>query len=150
MSPRILVLNGPNLNLLGEREPEVYGERSWDDIEEELRREAAEMGLELECRQSNHEGVLVDWVQEARSGYAGLIINPGALTHYGYSLHDALRTLDMPVVEVHLSNIGAREAWRRESVISPVVTGMIAGFGGLSYRLALAALRGMIPRMDPS
>ncbi len=144
MERRVMLLNGPNLNLLGEREPQVYGERGWEDIEAELRQLAAEMGLELECRQSNHEGDLVDWVQEARSGHAGLIINPGALTHYSYALQDALRALVIPCVEVHLTNPQAREEWRRESVISPAVTGVIAGFGALSYRLALLAVRELI------
>jgi len=138
---RVMLLNGPNLNLLGEREPDIYGERSWDDIEAELRQVAAEMGLELECRQSNHEGDLVDWVQEARTGHVGLIINPGALTHYSYALQDALRALGIPSIEVHLTNPQAREGWRRKSVISPAVTGVIAGFGPLSYRLALLALK---------
>ena len=137
---KVMLLNGPNLNLLGEREPEIYGQASWDEIEERLRRKAVEKGLEMDIRQSNHEGELIDWVQEARQGYAGLMINPGALTHYSYALHDALRAVSVPVVEVHLTNIHTREKWRDRSVISPAVTGVISGFGYRSYLLALEAL----------
>lgn len=138
---RIMVVNGPNLNLLGEREEEVYGKASWAEVEEMLRTRAGEMGCELEFRQSNHEGEIIDWVQEARSGYAGLIINPGALTHYSYALQDALRALSVPVVEVHLTNIYAREEWRARSVVSPAVSGVISGFGPRSYWLAVEAVQ---------
>jgi 3-dehydroquinate dehydratase-2 len=139
-SPRIMLLNGPNLNLLGEREPEVYGQITWLELEEKLRRRAGELGYEVVFRQSNHEGLLIDWIQEARDGYAGLIINPGALTHYSYALQDALRSLSIPVVEVHLSNIYSREEFRSKSVVSPVARGVISGFGPHSYLLALEAL----------
>ena len=139
---RIMLLNGPNLNLLGEREEGVYGRIPWADIEEAIRAKAAELGCEVDFRQSNHEGELIDWVQEARSGYQGLIINPGALTHYSYALQDALRSLTVTVVEVHLTNIYAREEWRANSVVSPAVEGVISGFGPRSYLLALEAVAG--------
>ncbi len=139
---RIMLLNGPNLNLLGEREEGIYGRTPWADIEETIKAKAAELGCEVDFRQSNHEGELIDWVQEARSGYQGLIINPGALTHYSYALQDALRSLSVMVVEVHLTNIYAREEWRANSVVSPAVEGVISGFGPRSYLLALEAVAG--------
>ncbi len=139
-SLKVMLLNGPNLNLLGEREPELYGLVSWVEMEEGLFRRAEELGCEIDIRQSNHEGTLVDWLQEAREGYAGVILNPGALTHYSYALHDAVRAISVPVVEVHLSNIFSREEWRSRSVISPAAYGVISGFGHLSYLLALEAI----------
>lgn len=141
---KIMLLNGPNLNLLGEREVELYGNTSWREMEEDLQRRAGELGLEVEFHQSNHEGELIDWVQEARAGFCGLIINPGALTHYSYALRDALSSFSAPVVEVHLTNIYAREEWRKISVVSPVVRGVISGFGPRSYRLALEALSAIL------
>jgi 3-dehydroquinate dehydratase-2 len=143
---KIMLLNGPNLNLLGEREVELYGNTSWQEMEEDLRRRAGELGFALEFFQSNHEGKLIDWVQEARTGYAGVIINPGALTHYSYALQDALRSLAIPVVEVHLTNIYTREEWRKTSVVSPVAYGVISGFGPNSYLLALEALKVILER----
>ena len=137
---RIMLINGPNLNLLGEREEGVYGRTSWAEIEEAVAARAGELGCEVVFRQSNHEGDLVDWVQEARSGYHGLIINPGALTHYSYALQDALRALPVRAVEVHLSNIFAREEWRARSLVSPAVEGVVCGFGPRSYLLALEAV----------
>lgn len=137
---KIMLLNGPNLNLLGEREVELYGNTSWQEMEKDLSRRAGELGFEVDFHQSNHEGKLIDWVQEARAGFAGLIINPGALTHYSYALRDALSSLSVPVIEVHLTNIYAREEWRKTSVVSPVACGVISGFGPCSYRLALEAL----------
>jgi len=139
---RIMLLNGPNLNLLGEREEGIYGRTPWADIEEMLEARAGELCCEVDFRQSNHEGELIDWVQEARSGYHGLIINPGALTHYSYALQDALRSLSVTVVEVHMTNIYSREEWRANSVISPAVEGVISGFGPRSYLLALEAIAG--------
>src|ERR1700730_16077487 len=136
----VLLLSGPNLNLLGEREPAVYGTATLDDHVAAARAAAARHDLVIEHCQSNHEGVLVDAIQQARGRCAAIIINPGALTHYAWSLHDALAAFDGPVVELHLSNPDAREPWRHTSVVSPVATGLIAGFGGLGYRLAVDAV----------
>jgi 3-dehydroquinate dehydratase-2 len=136
----VLLLNGPNLNLLGQREPEVYGHATLDDHVEAARRTAEELGLDLEHLQSNHEGELVDAIQGARGRCGAIVINPGAFTHYAWALHDALATFAGPVVEVHLSNPQAREAWRHTSVVSPVATGTIAGLGGLGYVLAVKAV----------
>jgi 3-dehydroquinate dehydratase-2 len=137
--PRVLVLHGPNLNLTGIREPEIYGTTSLGEIDEGLRRQGAALGIEVDCFQSNHEGDLIDRIHEARRRYDAIIINPGALTHYSLCLADALRAVGLPVIEVHLSNIHAREAWRRQSVIAPVASGQITGFGSRSYTLALTA-----------
>jgi 3-dehydroquinate dehydratase-2 len=136
----VLLLNGPNLNLLGQREPDVYGHATLDDHVEAARRTAEELGLDLEHLQSNHEGELVDAIQAARGRCGAIVINPGAFTHYAWALHDALATFAGPVVEVHLSNPQAREAWRHTSVVSPVATGTIAGLGGLGYVLAVKAV----------
>lgn len=131
----IYVLNGPNLNLLGDREPEIYGYETLADID----RMCAEAGEDAEvvCRQTNHEGTLVDWVQEARKRADALVINPGGYGHTSIALLDSLRALTIPIVECHLSNVAARETYRRHSYVSPVVTGYIAGFGATSYRLAV-------------
>lgn len=139
----IAVVNGPNLNLLGSREPEIYGSTSWEEVKAGLNELAAEKDAELEFFQSNHEGALVDYLQGLRGRADGLIINPGALTHYGYSLRDALAEVDFPVIEVHISNIFAREEWRRTSVISPVVQAVISGLGTEGYLLALQAMVGL-------
>ena len=141
---RVLVINGPNLNLLGEREPEVYGSSTLSDIEAGLTSLAAERGIQVGFGQSNHEGVLVDELQEARGNYDGVILNPGALTHYSYALHDAVLACGLPVVEVHLTNIEAREEFRRKSVIAPACVGQISGFGPDSYTLAMFALEKML------
>lgn len=135
----ILLLSGPNLNLLGEREPAIYGVETLDDHVERARRAAEVGGFELEHLHSNHEGALVDAVQAARGRCAAVVINAGALTHYSYALADALATYDGVVVELHLTNPSAREAWRRVSVISPVATATISGLGGLGYELAVEA-----------
>jgi 3-dehydroquinate dehydratase-2 len=140
MRPSILVLNGPNLNLLGVREPELYGRMTLADIEDACRRRADALGLAVEFRQSNHEGELVDWIQRAREGHAALIINAGAYTHTSIALLDALAALDMPVIEVHLSNIFQRESFRRHSYVSTVAHGVVCGFGGFGYELALEAV----------
>ena len=140
MPPKlILVLSGPNLNLLGEREPEVYGRATLEDHVAIARTAAAAGGYEVEHRQSNHEGDLIDAIHAARGRAAAIIFNPGAFTHYAHGLADALAAYDGVVVEVHLSNPAAREAWRHTSVIAPVATGTIAGFGGTGYRLAVQA-----------
>lgn len=139
-SNRILVLNGPNLNLLGHREPEIYGATTLDEHLERVRQAAQRHHLEIEHEQSNHEGVLVDSIHSARGRCAGIIINPGAFTHYSWAIHDALAAFDGPVIEVHLSNPEARESWRRTSVVAPVATGSISGFGGHGYVLAVEAM----------
>jgi 3-dehydroquinate dehydratase II len=136
----VLLLNGPNLNLLGEREPEVYGSASLEDHIKIVRHAAAELGLEVEHLQSNHEGEIVDAIQQARGRAGAIVINPGAFTHYAWAIHDALAAFPGPVVEVHLSNPRSREAWRHLSVVSPVATGTIAGFGGHGYVLAIEAV----------
>lgn len=138
--PCILLLSGPNLNLLGQREPEIYGTATLDEHVDRARRAAEDRGLDLEHLQSNSEGDLVNAVQGARGRCVALIVNAGALTHYSWSLHDALSTFEGPVVELHLSNPAGREPFRHTSVVAPVAAGLIAGFGGLGYELAVHAV----------
>ena len=136
----ILLLSGPNLNLLGEREPEIYGTTTLADLVDLATATARERAFGLEHVQSNHEGDLVDAIHHARGRCAAIVINAGAFTHYAWSIHDALAAFEGPIVELHLSNPAAREAWRHTSVVSPVSTGTIVGFGGAGYRLAIEAL----------
>ncbi len=142
--PLVLLLSGPNLTLLGERQPHIYGHATLDDHVTTARETAARHHLRLEHRQSNHEGDLVEAVHAARGRAAAIVINAGAFTHYAWALHDALAAFEGPVVELHLSNPSSREAWRTTSVIAPVATGVVAGFGGLGYRLAIEAVAGLL------
>ena len=141
----VLVLNGPNLNLLGTRKPEVYGSTSLADVEEMCRHEGGKLGLEVVFRQSNHEGQLIDWVHEfgaeVKAGNSiGAVFNAGAYTHTSAALHDAIEGASLPVIEVHISNVHAREEWRHHSFISPVARGIIVGFGVTGYLLAIQGL----------
>lgn len=137
---KALVLHGPNLNLTGFREPDLYGKRPLSEVDEAIMAAAQGMGVDARILQSNHEGVLIDTIHEHRTWADGIIINPGALTHYSIALRDALAAVRLPVIEVHLSNIYGREEFRRESVISPIAVGVMSGFGGYGYVLALQAL----------
>ncbi|MDP9590821.1 type II 3-dehydroquinate dehydratase [Shinella sumterensis] len=140
MASIVFVLNGPNLNALGKREPGIYGGQTLADIEALCRAEGEKLGLAIDFRQSNHEGDLVDWIHEAGDVAAGVAINAGAYTHTSIALHDAIRAVKTPVVELHLSNVHARENFRHKSMIAPAVKGVICGFGAQSYVLALHAL----------
>jgi 3-dehydroquinate dehydratase-2 len=145
MAPRdpaaALVLHGPNLNLLGTREPAVYGRVTLAEVDQLLAEHGRKLGVRVESRQSNHEGQLIDWLQAAgKEGFFGIVFNPGAFTHYSFALRDAVAAIDVPVVEVHLSNVHAREEFRRQSVIAPAARGQISGFGPQSYLLGLDAL----------
>ena len=139
MAPTIHILNGPNLNRLGLREPGIYGAVTLASIEERARQRASQHGFEITFRQSNHEGELVDWLHEAADS-AGVVLNAGAYTHTSVALHDAIRSIDAPVIEIHLSNVFAREAFRHHSTLSPVAKGVICGFGAESYLLAVDAI----------
>jgi 3-dehydroquinate dehydratase-2 len=140
---QILVLHGPSLNLTGFREPDVYGKKPLEEIDAELSSAAEGLNIEVRILQSNSEGVLIDTIQEHRSWANGIVINPGALTHYSYALRDALMSVRLPVVEVHLSNIHAREEFRRNSVIAPISIGQVVGFGSFGYVLALQAIKNL-------
>jgi len=138
---KILCISGPNLQLLGAREPEIYGKETLGEIHARLAARAKDLGVSIECRQTNHEGAIVDWIGAARNeGFSGLLINAAALTHTSLAIFDALRASALAVVEVHLSNPEAREEWRRKSVIAPACIGKVSGFGGDSYVLALEGL----------
>ena len=143
---RVLVVHGPNLNLLGSREPETYGTTTLEEIDAALVAQGKAAGVEVRCFQSNHEGELLDRIQEARAWARGVLINPGGLTHTSVALRDALLATDLPVVEVHLSNVHAREPFRRHSYVSDVARGVVTGFGPLSYRLGLTALLDALDR----
>lgn len=138
---RVLILSGPNLNRLGKREPGIYGKQTLDEIHQDLDRLGTQLGVSIDCRQSNHEGMLVDWVGSAEDGdFCGIVFNPGAYTHTSYALYDAIRGSSLPVIEVHLSNPDAREEFRRESRLAPACVGRVAGFGADSYALGLRGL----------
>ena len=140
----VYVLNGPNLNLLGKREPQIYGHTTLAEIEQRCHRACSTLGLNLVFRQTNHEGVLIDWVQEARGEASALIINPAGFGHTSIALLDALKTLAIPIIECHLSNPAARESFRRKTYVSLAATGVISGFGGASYELAIEAAHRLI------
>ena len=144
MTLPVYVLNGPNLNLIGSREPEVYGRQTLSDIEKTVTQRAKKLGLEVVFRQSNHEGELVDWVHEARTKSSGVIVNAGAYSHTSIALLDAFRALDKPVVEVHLSNLNQRERYRHHSYISSIAKGVIMGFGAMGYVMALDAMATLV------
>lgn len=142
--PLVFVLNGPNLNMLGLRQPKVYGRATLADVEKLCRERAEALGLAVDFRQTNHEGELVGWIQEARRAAAGIVINAGAYTHTSVAVLDALLTAEKPVIEVHISNVFRRESFRHHSYISPAATGVIVGLGPLGYALALEALAGQL------
>ena len=143
-APVILILNGSNLNMLGVRQPEIYGRTTLSDIEAQCRERAATLGMEIEFRQSNYEGELVTWIQQARDTADGIIINAGAYTHTSVAILDALKVAELPVIEVHISNIHARESFRHHSYISPAATGIIVGLGPMGYLLGLEALANLL------
>lgn len=136
---KVLIINGPNLNLLGVREKDVYGSETLQDIARRVNEEAGKLNIEIDFVQSNHEGEIIDKIHDARGSYDVIIINPGAYTHYSIAIRDAIKAVDIPAIEVHLSNIHSREEFRSKSVIAPVCVGQISGFGGDSYLVALHA-----------
>lgn len=145
MAKTVYVLNGPNLNLLGRREPKIYGRATLKDVETLCRKTATAHKLAVEFRQSNHEGQLVDWIQEAEAKKAvGIVLNPGGYTHTSVAIHDAIKAVSVPVIEIHVSNIHAREGFRHTSYVSPVAKAMISGFGVNGYALAITGLAGLV------
>ncbi len=146
--PKVLVIHGPNLNMLGKREPEIYGKNTLDEINSNLHELGKKLGLVVETFQSNHEGEIVDKIQKSASDQKGLIINPAAYTHTSIAIRDALLVLDIPIIEVHLSNIYKREPFRHESLISDIVTAKLTGFGAHGYTMALEALTEMIKNLN--
>lgn len=137
---KVLVLHGPNLNLTGFRQPDIYGKKTLEEVDTEIQDAAKALGMEVRILQSNSEGVLIDTIQEHRNWADAIVVNPGAFTHYSYALRDALVSVRLPVIEVHLSNVHGREEFRDKSVIAPITMGQVVGFGGHSYVLALSAL----------
>jgi 3-dehydroquinate dehydratase-2 len=148
MAKPVYVLNGPNLNMLGQREPAIYGAQTLADVERSTRDRASRLGLMVDFRQSNHEGVLVEWIQEARDKAAGIVINAGAYTHTSIALQDALAAAELPVIELHLSNVFRREGFRHHSYISAVAKGVICGFGAKGYEIALEAMADIIDKQS--
>lgn len=146
MKKKILVIHGPNLNLLGEREPGIYGDVSFENLNKMIMKKADELGVECEIFQSNHEGAIIDRLHEARKSSDGVAINAGAYTHYSYAIRDAIAAIKIPCIEVHISNVFARDEFRSESVIAPVCRGSISGFGLDSYMLAVTGLCNMIEK----
>ncbi len=144
MAARILVLNGPNLNMLGTREPAIYGRQTLDDVRSMCEQRGDALDLDIDFRQSNHEGELVEWIQQARDGAAGIVINPGGYTHTSVAIMDALLLSELPVVEIHISNIFRRESFRRRSYVSNAADGVITGFGTHGYVLALDAVADIV------
>ena len=144
MTPLIYVLNGPNLNLLGKRQPHIYGHETLADVEADCRKLAAGLGLDMRFHQSNREYEIIDWVHEARETASGIVINPAAFTHTSVAILDALNTFDHPIIEVHISNVHKREEFRHHSYISPIASGVIAGFGTQGYQLAIRRLATLI------
>ncbi|KNG92944.1 type II 3-dehydroquinate dehydratase [Pseudaestuariivita atlantica] len=136
----ILILNGPNLNLLGQRQPEIYGRTTLDDIREMCTEHAQTLGIEIEFEQSNHEGALIDRIHQSKALHDGIVLNAGAYTHTSWALHDAVASVELPTIELHLSNVHAREPFRHHSCLAPVVIGLICGFGANGYRLAMDAM----------
>ena len=145
---KILIVNGPNLNLLGIREPDIYGRETLADIEQRCVQKAKALGLEITMRQSNHEGELIDWIHEAVTKWSAIIINPAAYTHTSVAIMDALKLVNCPIVEVHISNIFQREIFRHHSYVSPVATGVICGFGSAGYEVALEAISGLLRKKE--
>lgn len=139
MKRKICFINGPNLNMLGVREPKIYGEKSLAAIEEEIQSLAHKQGVEIDFFQSNHEGKIIDYIQESKGRFDCILINAGAFSHYSIAIYDALKAVEIPVIEIHLSNIYARESFRQQSLISPLVLGGVFGFGSLSYKMAFLA-----------
>jgi 3-dehydroquinate dehydratase-2 len=148
MSKIIFVLSGPNLNLLGTREPEIYGYATLKDVEDQCRSKAASLGFEIDFRQSNHEGVLIDWIQEARLKACAVVLNPAGYGHTSVAILDSLKTLAIPIVECHLSNPAAREEFRRSTYVSLAATGIVSGFGAKSYELAIEAAAALVAKAN--
>ena len=144
---KVLVIHGPNLNMLGKRDPTVYGSQTLADIDARIVARAGELGTEIESFQANGEGAIIDFLQKSAGAAQGIIINPGAYGHYSYAIHDALLDTSLPVIEVHLSNVQARDEWRRKSVIAPVARGVVSGFGWRSYTAALELLVALVQEM---
>jgi len=148
MKKKVAVIHGPNLNFLGKREPEVYGRKTLEEINDDIRQKASELNIEVITFQSNHEGEIVDFIQDGYDKYSGIVINPGGLTHYSIVLRDALVSVELPVIEVHLSNIFNREEFRSVSVITPVAVGQICGLGANGYLYALEEISKIISKID--